>query len=80
MEDKAILTVVSRASATYDIHRFSKKMIGASPQTPIIKLSNESNKLIPEATDGHTTLLIVVEPVSIAIAIGQEAVPGKSRR
>ena len=50
--------------------------IGASPQTPKIKLSNESNKLIPEATNRETFHLTVVDPVHTAIAVTQVAAPG----
>jgi hypothetical protein len=42
----------------------------------IIKLSNESNKLIPEATNRQPFSLIVVAPAYIANAVKQVAVPG----
>ena len=42
----------------------------------IIKLSNESNKLIPEATDRETTLFIVVVPAYTAIVVIQAGAPG----
>ena len=42
-------------------------------------MSNESNKLIPEATNRKPTRLIVAIPVDIAIAVKQVAVPGMAR-
>jgi|GEM_PF-4789533 len=69
-----------------NIHRFelivsmpltvkSLKNWGFAPN-PIIKLSNESNKLIPEATNREPSSLIEVAPVHIAIVVKQEAEPG----